>query len=547
MCQTCQQGYVISSSLCVIPSSPAKTAQTQASQAVFSAVTGAGSALCVGSATFPLTALVSKTVQNTRYLNLSVTDELTDIYQTWSTGLLPWNVPDGLSQFDNFKTSPDLFSQYGLSSSFLENFWSTLITIGVGITILIASFMLQTFFEQAKYQGRLYSLAKKLVAGSFNFALVQSYGCLDDILFYLVLDVKTNPFNSFFSWASLACAIGFLALGCFFVLLNFRTVKKYQAIKNEALAKKDMKDVEAFNEKNKYWEVFYSDFNDDGFWSQSALAFLIIRSGISSLIITVLYDYPVMQTIFLIILDGLILSFLYLENPFGTLRGRLAQYYYETITLLVHICTFILSLQGTQANPSESLKTILCTCIIYLNTVLVSGSLGFMFIEIYELIRSKLKTRKVKKYENIAIQTISETTLNIERIFPPMEEDHRISRRIQSPKIIPQMRENTEQVMTLENFFLPSGFSQDQNHSHLSFSGTNLQTSNHWNASMNADDSIPLDIDTSRRLIQQGGKNFIPIMIRRKSRKIRPQKQNIRSVARNNSRSFRDSEDFHPG
>jgi len=75
---------------------------------------------------------------------------------------------------------------------------------------------------------------RKLVAGSFNFALVQAYGCFDEILLYLIIDFKTNPFNTFFCWASFFSAVGFLALGCFLVFFNIWKVKQYQSRKNQA-------------------------------------------------------------------------------------------------------------------------------------------------------------------------------------------------------------------------------------------------------------------------------------------------------------------------
>ena len=382
--------------LCISPVS--LHAEGSASQAISSATQAIGGTVSVGSSIFPLTALVSKIVQNTRYMNLTVTDELAEIYQTWNTDLISWEVPNALAKFDHFETVPTLFARYEIDSPFLANFWPTIINIGIGLGAFITCFVLRKFFERSEYhKGWFYSALQKLLVGSFNFTLVQAYACLDDILFYLVLDIKTNPFNTFFCWASLFCAIGFLALGCFLVWLNLKTVKKYQALRTECLAKKDMAGLEAFNEKNKYWELFYSDFNDEDFWSQSTLALFIARSTLSSLIIAVLYDYAVMQTVYLIIIDGAILLNLYFKKPFVTFQSTLCQYYYEIITLLVHICTCILSMQGTEQNPSEGLKNFMSTSIIYLNTALVSGSIGFMFIEIYKTIRQKMKNKTSTK------------------------------------------------------------------------------------------------------------------------------------------------------
>jgi len=452
---------------------------------------GVGSVVSVGGSIFPLTSLVSKIVQNTRYMNLTVTNELAEIYQTWDTDLISWEVPNALAKFDHFETVPTLFARYELDSPFLVNFWSTLMTIVVGFATFTACFVLKKLFERSEYHKHwIHSLLLKLVAGSFNFTLIQAYTCLDDVLFYLVLDAKTNPFDAFFCWVSIFCAIGFLALGCFLIWLNLKTVRRYQALKTECLVIKNMTALEAFNEGNKYRELFYSDFNDEDLWSQSALALFIARSTLSSLIIAVFYDYPVMQTVYLIIIDGAILLYLYFEKPFVTFQSTLCQYFYEIITLLVHICTCILSMQG---NPSDDLKNFLSTSIIYLNTILITGSIGFMFLEIYKTIRRK--TKKRKQYDDIAIQTLSNKDLDI-----------------QTPTRLETDSENIEQVAPPEDLHLLLGLAQQE--SHTSLPGLNLQPSNNPNSSMNGNDPMVSDVDSSPQIHQQSRQNAFQLQIR---------------------------------
>ena len=522
-CKICDQGYTLSDSVCA--SLSYQEAQGRASQAISSTTQAIGGFVCVGSATFPMTALVSKIVQNTRYMNLSVTSDLSEIYKTWNTDIISWDVPNVISDFDHFKTAPPLFAQYGIGSSFLTNFWPTLVNIGIGVTIFITSLVLKKFSEQAKYEGWGFLLVRKLVAGSFNFTLVQAYACLDDILFYLVIDVKTNPFNSFFCWASLISASVFLALGCMLVFLNFWTVKKYQGIK-----KQDLKGLEAFNERNKYWELFYSDFNDDDLLNQSFFAFLVLRSTLSSLIITVLYDYPLMQTPFMIILDGAIILFLLLKKPFNTLRGTLCQYYFEIITLLVHLCTFILSLQDSLQASSELLRKILSTGIIYLNTALVSGSIGFMFIEIYETIREKRKARKLKEnekhYENIAIQTASEDPLDVQNFAPAMSPGQPFETESQRKQ---ETWVNPGQTTSFENFHLVSGFG---NSSNMAMDDFHLESSQAQDFNQNTGDSFLPDVDD--RINQSRELNTMQVFIRPLPRSLRQNPRKRRLVGSGN-------------
>jgi len=402
-CDLCEEGYVFSNSFCVKSS---LKAEAKASKAVSSGVTGFGSTL--GSPTFAVASLVSKIVQNTRYLDLIVTDELAEIYKTWNTELISWEIPNILSSVEGqFREQPYLFAQYGLDSPFLANFWSTIMNIGIGLCIFLCSVLLKKLFfaKEKSSKGWIYSIVQKILIGSLNFTIVQAYGCLDDILFYFVLDVKTNPFNTFFSWMSLLCSICFIGLGCYLLGFHIWKVKSYQRAKREGSTA-----LETFTEKNKYWEFFYSDFSDSDAWSHSFLAFLVIRSSVSSLIITVIPGVVLTQTGLLVVIDGAILLFMAAKKPLPTMKAKIVQYFFEIITLMVHGCTFMLSIQRNEEDPSESLKSVLSTMIIYLNRILVNGSIGFMFIEIYQAVSEKIREYRKKRRESKIVQNIAAMT-----------------------------------------------------------------------------------------------------------------------------------------
>jgi len=136
------------------------------------------------------------------------------------------------------------------------------------------------------------------------------------------------------------------------------------------------------------------------------MAFLVLRSNIASLVLTILYNYPLMQTLFLIILDGAILLFMLIRKPFTTLRGIVFQYSFELIALAVHFGTFILS---WNEDPSEGLKDFICTVIIYLNAALVMSGLCFMAIEIHETVCEKIKEWKLRNSEKKTISLNEES------------------------------------------------------------------------------------------------------------------------------------------
>ena len=447
-CQACSAGYSLLNSFCwIIPSSPSSSSsasktQATATQTVSSAISAVGSVASVGTSVFHIVGLVSEAVQNTRYLNLSVSDELAEVYQTFSTNMISWDLPNFMESLDDYNQLPDLFAQYDLDSPFLVNFWSTMMTIGLALCILIFCFGVRKFFfeRSGKLGGGLaHSLVKKIIGGSINFVVVQAYGSLDNILFYFVLDVRTNPLNSAFSRASLASGILLIVCGSLLMIFGIKVVKKYHVLKNE----KDTKELEMYHEKNKYLEVFYGDFSDADLWSHCFMAFLVLRSNVSSLILTLLYEYPLIQTIFFIILDGAILLFMLIEKPFTTPRAVFFQYYFETIVLIVHICCLIL---GWANEPSEGLKKSVCTAIIYLNTALVTGGFGFMFIDIHETVCEKPNKWKLKKAQEKGA------------VVFPLPEESDTSLQSESPGIETRSPQKTNHIAGRENSVDSSSF-----------------------------------------------------------------------------------------
>jgi len=432
-------------------------------------------------------------VQNTRYMDLPVTDDLAQVYQSWQTDLINWDFPNFLLELDNFKSLPEVFAQYDLDSPFLANFWSTMMTVGLSLCILIFCIFVRIFIERSKFNKGLFpSILQKVIAGSMNFVIVSSYGCLDDILFYLILDTKTNPFNTAFSWASLLFGFAFTFLGILLMIFSIMKVKKYQKLKKEGLAKNDLKEFEDFSEKNKHLEVFYSDFNDSSLWAQCFLAILVLRNNLASLIITVLYQHSMMQSLLLIVMDGAMLLFLLFKKPLTTLRAHFFQYYFETITLIVHLCTFILSIQKQQEEPSKTLNIRVCTLIIYLNTALVTGATAYMGIDIHETVREKIQEWKQNKSQNNkTVHPIPEENLEAQNILASSQTDNFVT----SPEQNPIEDPNSNR----EYYYLAS-----RNQKNTNFNG--IQPLQIFNSSMSVDQTFAPD--TSNLINQQNDRSI---------------------------------------
>jgi len=60
-----------------------------------------------------------------------------------------------------------------------------------------------------------------------------------------------------------------------------------------------------------------------------------------------------------------------------------------------------MAFQDSLDSPSDTVKKIMSTGILYFNTALISGAIGFMFIEIYKTISEKKRAARLKKSQSI--------------------------------------------------------------------------------------------------------------------------------------------------
>ena len=490
-CQTCETGYILSASgsECILPPPPSSSPsepKEEESGVISTVVSFAGSAICVGRSLFLTTGLISKIIQYTRYLDLIVSNELKQIYQDWNTELFSLGFPDSLSHSLNFKELPFVYARYDMDSAFLANFWSNLLVFGGGFLIFVISKALKVSLKSK--EGKLYGLLRKVLAGSLNFMIVQIYGCVDDIVFYFVLDARTNRFNSHSSRVSLFLGATFGLCGGGLILFNLWIVSKYQEAK-----KKGSVMLEDFNKRNHDWGLLYSDFNDDNFLSHSFLAFLIARNSLASLTIATLFEYPVLQTTLLTIMDVLMIIFLLIKKPFKGLQDTISQGFFEVVALTVHICTLILSIQE---GSSEKDMIRLSKIVIYLNTTLMIGTLGFMLLEISKTIRKKVKDwiSKLKQKEK-------------RKVHPVVEEEASGISEMQS---LPSTTIQPIHLLTSNTItrVKPDGERSEESrqtmikNNDMSDSGVNLLLQNSQ-VTFNGDNSMNQEIETSRYVVNK--------------------------------------------
>jgi len=373
-----------------------------------------GSAVCVGSSMFANLGMITKIVQNIRFMKINVSDELRAAFNSWSTDFFSWNIPEKLSSLSESEPLPEVFAQYEMDSRFIVNYWATLTQSLIGIVCFVGFKVLKFYLKGIMNRKGFASLMLDyLVLAASNFTIIHIYGCLDDIVFYGLIDLRFSKFTPTFSSISSVLAILLLITGALIFMLHIWILWEYKKLKR--LANKEA--LQNFLNKFEPLQILYQDFTDTTTIRQSFFALLITRSTFSSLIMSTLSEKPLIQAILLMVLSVSALSLLILKGPYKELYSELIQYFYELIVFLVYLGVLIMAVADEMGKEAFSLRKTLGKWIVILNAVLFIGSMAFMCIEIYgkiceiyEMWLESKASKALSKVHNESVKKGTETT-----------------------------------------------------------------------------------------------------------------------------------------
>jgi len=340
-----------------------------------------GNTLCAGSSMFANLGMITKIVQNIRYMKINVSDELHYAFHAWSADFLIWDIPEDFTSSSESQPLPYVFSQYDMDSRFLVNYWSTLATSLIGVCVYLLLRALKLYLDGVvNKKGVAAIVLDYFLLATSNFAIIQIYGSLDDIIFYAVIDLRFSGFSSGFIAFGSMIAIFLVLFGAGLLALHFWIIWKYKKLKklpNETGV------LEKFIKKFETFQVLYQDFKDTTTIRQSYFALLVIRSFISSLILASLSGKASAQAVLLMIIHGSALLFLILQGPYKEIFAELTQYFYEIIVSVVYSGVLIMAVADEMEKDAVGLRKMLGKGIVFMNAALISGSMVFMCIEIY--------------------------------------------------------------------------------------------------------------------------------------------------------------------
>jgi len=233
---------------------------------------------------------------------------------------------------------------------------------------------------------------------------IELYANFGDIILFSSLELKTSQLDSAASCLSMLSAVIMLGIAIISLVFHFKILNKYQNIRKfEKKEEKIKEKIESFEKEYAGVQVVFGAFKDPSFSSQGHLFFFVLRAICSNLTLAYLYEYPLAQSIIMMLLTLAMVAYLGIKRPFKIIVHEVQQLTFEMMLLTVNFVLVILS--GMDSAGSTSSREGLSQVILIINLLFgflpscfLAAKVIFMGIEYFK--QRKLDKLKVKTAPN---------------------------------------------------------------------------------------------------------------------------------------------------
>ena len=324
-------------------SSISQTAQT--ASIIGLAVSSLLSSVGIGVISSPV---LSKLLSYTRYLNITHSARLEYMYQSYqpSFGALDFpfiGMTTEMSSKFVYGTPPLVFGKYEVVSSFLANFWNGIASFAIFVAALICSKMLNWITSDAQKKYWVLLIVSKFKNMIQNYTVSQFYEGYSDIIMFFIIELRSAQFDG--TAHNFSIVLSLMYTVCSFVLLylHLRLIIHYQKQIRQVSLPEVKETIEQFENKYKGFEVLFADFKPLSISCQAYLFIYSTRNIIFSLIITLLFKHPMVQTILIVLLNSAMLTYLISKRPFKSRYTFIQQLSYEILLLFVNLSLMIMT------------------------------------------------------------------------------------------------------------------------------------------------------------------------------------------------------------
>jgi len=265
---------------------------------------------------------------------------------------------------------PENFEQYDVHSSFLYNFWDTLMTLGLIMTAVLVINVIKALTK--KYRKIKIILEMLLIIIKWNIPLMVFCGGIGDIVFYASLEFKTFDSSSVFSKISILICFTMMALAVWIMLKAFFIVA-------------DVRRDSENNEKKQKWkdyQLFYSEYKEQNFFGLAYMPFFLLRTSLFNFIIANLYNSPLVQAISIFALSLLMLIYIVAFLPFKSYVGLVQVILNELLIAWANGCVLTLAILDKTGVENEIIRDLIGDIIVQINVIFSIFGLVFLAIQV---------------------------------------------------------------------------------------------------------------------------------------------------------------------
>jgi len=178
-------------------------------------------------------------------------------------------------------------------------------------------------------------------------------------------------------------------------LYQIKLLQTYQGLKKQNPT--DSNSLKQFTKANEGSQVYWKDFKDYSLASQFFLIFLSGRDLIFSLILATMFKHPLVQTILIMILNCLMIVYLFIKKPFESTIDFSQQLFFEFIGLIVNFCVFVNAILDTGKYEAIGTRKNIGKLIIICNMIFNFVTATFMLFFVAQILVGFYKTQQQKR------------------------------------------------------------------------------------------------------------------------------------------------------
>lgn len=364
------------------------------------------------------------------------------------------DIPENVAEQIPLYPIPEKFEEYDVHSSFLVNFWDSLIYLGATIFAIIFASIIGFCNERPKAINWVYEKLNEVFKWNFTLSLFTSY--FTDIVLFSSLEFRTADPTTFVQALSFGICffINFMALVGFakimhVIYLNWKLVKKSDSTISSI-------QLTELQNKLKPYESIFESCKDRTIKQQALVLVLLGRAYVYVCIISYLVDFPLIQAILITLLSLLMLLYLFIERPPKSIVDLLQYVANELILFCAKICVLILAVMDYRGNSDNEARETIGEIILDCNIAFSAVAAVYLCIQllgtIYEVWKFVSKTCLKSKSSIVEKQfQVIVNRLNANRKIPTRIDNNNSENMTQTNRQVASIPDASETRGRLEN------------------------------------------------------------------------------------------------